>query len=122
DVDADALAAALAALRRRAAAPRATPVYVMPSLATADDLRRYYGDHEATFGFDQCISIFQTPEVNSNGDLAPCRDWGDWIVGNVHDHTITELWNSERYVRFRRSVAREGLMPACTRCCGLMGY
>jgi radical SAM protein with 4Fe4S-binding SPASM domain len=120
--DYEELAATLAALRSRAAAPGGTPVYVMPALETPTDLRRYYTDHAATFGFDECIAIFQTPEVNSNGDLSPCRDYSDYVVGNVKRHTVTELWNSERYVRFRRSVARDGLMPACTRCCGLMGH
>lgn len=122
EFDYDALAASLATLHRRAAGAGRTPVYVMPSLTDAADLRRYYTDHAATFGFDQCISIFQTPEVNSNGDLSPCRDYGDWVVGNVKDRTVTELWNSDRYVDFRRSVTRDGLMPVCTRCCGLMGY
>ena len=122
DLDYEALAASLAALRARAAERSGTPVYVMPALASAADLRRYYTDHAATFGFDQCISIFQTPEVNSNGDLSPCRDYPDYVVGNVQEETVTRLWNSERYVAFRRSVARDGLMPVCTRCCGLMGY
>ena len=120
--DYDELACSLAALHRRAAGRRGTPVCVMPALAAATDLRRYYTEHSATFGFTQCISIFQTPEVNSNGDLSPCRDYGDYVVGNVKEHTVTDLWNSDRYVRFRRSVAREGLMPVCARCCGLMGY
>jgi radical SAM protein with 4Fe4S-binding SPASM domain len=120
--DYDALAAVLAELRARASAPGATPVFVMPPLASAADLRRYYTDHAATFGFGECISIFQTPEIDSDGSLSPCRDYGDWVVGNVKEHTVTELWNSERYVRFRQSVAREGLLPVCARCCGLMGY
>jgi radical SAM protein with 4Fe4S-binding SPASM domain len=60
--------------------------------------------------------------VDSNGDLSPCRDYHDYVVGNIKTHTITELWNSERYKAFRRSVATEGLMPVCSRCCGLMGY
>jgi radical SAM protein with 4Fe4S-binding SPASM domain len=54
--------------------------------------------------------------------MSPCRDYHDYVVGNIKEATITELWNSPAYVRFRHSLATEGLMPACSRCCGLMGY
>jgi radical SAM protein with 4Fe4S-binding SPASM domain len=61
-------------------------------------------------------------EVDSNGDMTPCRDYHDYVVGNVKESTITELWNAPAYRRFRKSLSREGLMPVCSRCCGLMGY
>jgi radical SAM protein with 4Fe4S-binding SPASM domain len=100
----------------------APPVTLIPSILGEDNLHTYYTDHRARFGFNQCISIFQAVEVNSNGDLSPCRDYHDYVVGNIKEATITELWNSPAYRRFRRSLATEGLMPACSRCCGLMGY
>ena len=112
----------LAEVRRRSQGLRNPPVNVIPNISGLPDLRQYYTDHSATFGFDQCISIFQAVELDSNGDMSPCRDYHDYIVGNVRDHTITELWNCESYKRFRASLFTEGLMPSCTRCCGLMGY
>ena len=87
-----------------------------------EDLQTYYTDHAALFGFDQCISIYQTVEIDSNGHMTPCRDYRDYIVGNIKEHTISELWNSEAYRNFRQSLAAKGLMPVCSRCCGLMGY
>jgi radical SAM protein with 4Fe4S-binding SPASM domain len=87
-----------------------------------ENLRTYYTDHRARFGYDQCISIYQVVEINSNGDLSPCRDYHDYVVGNIKEATITELWNSPAYQKFRRSLSQEGLMPVCSRCCGLMGY
>ncbi len=101
---------------------KATPVTFIPGLTEPRDLARYYGDHAARFGFDQCISIFQVAELDSNGDLSPCRDYHDYVVGNVQDQTISQLWNSAGFRRFRRSLHNEGLMPVCSRCCGLMGY
>jgi radical SAM protein with 4Fe4S-binding SPASM domain len=100
----------------------APPVVLIPSILGEDNLRRYYTDHKERFGYDQCVSIFQVVEIDSNGDLSPCRDYHDYVVGNIKENTITELWNSERYRAFRRSVTTEGLMPVCSRCCGLMGY
>jgi radical SAM protein with 4Fe4S-binding SPASM domain len=100
----------------------APPVVLIPSVLGEDNLRTYYTDHQARFGYDQCVSIYQVVEVDSNGDVSPRRDYHDYVVGNIKTQTISELWNSERYRAFRKSLATEGLMPVCTRCCGLMGY
>jgi len=97
-------------------------VIVMPPLDEPNDLEKYYTDHDHRFGFDKCVSIFSAVEINSNGDMSPCRDYHDYVVGNVKDNTISELWNSERYREFRKSLSTKGLMPVCSRCCGLMGY
>ena len=98
------------------------PVIMIPDITGVQDLQTYYTDHSSTFGFNQCVSIFQVVEIDSNGDISPCRDYHDYIVGNIKDHTITELWNSEKFKDFRKSLVKDGLMPVCTRCCGLMGY
>jgi len=100
----------------------ATPVNILPSVLGEDNLKAYYTDHACRFGFDRCISIYQAVEVNSNGDVSPCRDYHDYVVGNIHNTTITRLWNSIPYQKFRRSLSNQGLMPGCSRCCGLMGY
>ncbi len=109
-------------LERRAMRPGAKTVYVQPRLFEPEELSKYYGDHNETFGFDQCVSIYQCPELDSNGNLAPCRDYHDYVIGNIKDNTLTELWNSPKYVDFRKEISTKGLMPVCTRCCGLMGY
>jgi radical SAM protein with 4Fe4S-binding SPASM domain len=100
----------------------APPVVLIPPLMGVENLKTYYTDHQARFGYDRCISIYQVVEVNSNGDLSPCRDYHDYVVGNIKEQTISELWNSPAYRDFRRSLSTQGLMPVCSRCCGLMGY
>jgi radical SAM protein with 4Fe4S-binding SPASM domain len=98
------------------------PVALIPDITGVDNLSAYYTRHECSFGFDRCISIYQAAEVDSNGDVSPCRDYHDYVVGNIKSATLTELWNSPAYRKFRRSLGSEGLMPVCSRCCGLMGY
>lgn len=109
-------------LRHRASTPGTPPVIFIPDISGEEALKAYYTDHGCRFGFDQCVSIYQAVEVDSNGDLSPCRDYHDYVVGNIQEATITELWNSPAYRKFRQSLSREGLMPVCSRCCGLMGY
>jgi radical SAM protein with 4Fe4S-binding SPASM domain len=117
-----ALSTELDELRRRARGKNRAPVYVMPDIEGETALRRYYTEHGERFGFTECSSIYTNPEIDSDGSLSPCRDYHDYVVGNVRDKTITELWNNDKYVRFRKSISNEGLMPVCSRCCGLMGF
>lgn len=112
----------LAELDRISSSMKNPPVIFIPNIRGVDNLKSYYTDHTARFGFDQCISIYQVVEIDSNGNMSPCRDYHDYVVGNVKDNTITEIWNNEKYKRFRKSLSTEGLMPVCSRCCGLMGY
>ncbi len=98
------------------------PPVMMPQLDTAEELERYYTDHKETFGYDQCVSIFMTVEIDSNGDVSLCRDYHDYIIGNIREESILDLWNNEKAIKFRKSISTEGIMPVCRRCCGLMGY
>ncbi len=109
-------------LQERSQPWSAPPVVMIPNILGEENLRTYYTRHQERFGYDQCVSIYQVVEIDSNGDLSPCRDYHDYVVGNIKTQTISELWNSERYKAFRKSLCTEGLMPVCTRCCGLMGY
>ncbi len=120
--DYQALDAQLTELKARSRSWSSPPVILIPDITGVDNLRSYYTDHSARFGYDQCVSIFQVAEIDSNGDMSPCRDYHDYIVGNIKEHTITEIWNGEAYTKFRSSLQTRGLMPVCSRCCGLMGY
>ena len=95
---------------------------VIPPIFEAEDLRSYYHDHGNDFGYSRCLSIYQAAEIGPDGKVSPCRDYHDYVVGSIKETPLTALWNSEPYRKFRLSLARDGLMPVCTRCCGLMGY
>jgi radical SAM protein with 4Fe4S-binding SPASM domain len=116
------LSAQLTELKRLSQSTTGPAVTILPDISSAEDLKRYYTNHCETFGFKECISIFQAVELDSNGNLSPCRDYHDYIVGNIKEKNLTELWNCEKYRSFRKSLRADGLMPVCTRCCGLMGY
>ncbi len=110
-------------LQKRSEPWSAPPVVMIPGITGEENLRTYYTDHQARFGYDQCISIYQAVEVDSNGDLSPCRDYHDYVVGNLKTpdhHRAVELRRATR--PSATALATEGLMPVCTRCCGLMGY
>lgn len=97
-------------------------VTILPDLSNTEDLKKYYTSHTADFGYNECISIYQAMELHSDGAMSTCRDYHDYIVGNIKESSAVYLWNSPSYRTFRMSIRKQGLMPACRRCCGLMGY
>ena len=102
--------------------PSNPPVILIPPILGSDSLKAYYTRHQSRFGSNRCTSIFMAAEVNSNGDVSPCRDYSDYVVGNIKEANLTELWNGEKYRFYRKSLTEQGLMPVCSRCCGLLGY
>jgi MoaA/NifB/PqqE/SkfB family radical SAM enzyme len=62
-----------------------------------------------------CRSPWNTLIIGRTGDAFPC-----WLkkIGNVREHSLQELWNSEQTLSFRRAC-RKNLFPVCPGCCFL---
>jgi MoaA/NifB/PqqE/SkfB family radical SAM enzyme len=44
-------------------------------------------------------------------------------LGNINHSSFIDIWQSERFARFRRMFKdRGGLLPICSRCCQLTEY
>ena len=61
------------------------------SFYTREDINTYYKDHTETFGYNQCVSIYMTLEINSNGDVSLCRDY---VIGNIQKDRVVDMWNN----------------------------
>jgi radical SAM protein with 4Fe4S-binding SPASM domain len=109
-------------LRRIQADPRVTiPWTLMPDISL-EQLDPYYHDHSNFLGYYQCFYPWTYIEIQPNGDVSTCRDYGDYICGNITQSSIFEIFNNDRYQKFRKSLREDGMMPICSRCCGLMGF
>lgn len=109
-------------LRRIRSAHHPFPILFIPDLRD-DQLERYYRNPADFMGYGPCISPWTTVEIMPDGDIATCRDYPDFITGNILCAPLKEIWNGERYVAFRRALLEEGgTFPICARCCGLMGW
>jgi len=98
------------------------PYMFLPDLSI-DDIPVYYRDPSKMFGYNNCVAPWLTAEIMPNGDVAPCRDYPDYIVGNIREEGIVDIFNGERFRKFRKALRDcGGLFPICARCCGLMGF
>lgn len=99
------------------------PHLFIPDLKRDEHIMDYYKTPGNFFGYGPCISPWFVAEVMPNGDVAPCRDYPDYITGNLMEQSIFEIWNGERYRKFRCALKENGgTFPICSRCCGLMGW
>jgi len=51
-----------------------------------------------------------------DGSVKGCREW---IVGNIAQEHVMDVWNGPRLRSFRRLLANYGTIPICARCCDL---
>jgi len=108
------VAAAQETLRRVRGAKHPFGTYFMPDLQP-EDLPEYYSGNRPVGGCRSCIVPWMRADLLPNGDVYPCIDFPDYIVGNVRRTPLSQLWNGPRYVAFRRELQR-GLLPICGRC------
>lgn len=119
NVDTEALQGSLRRIREK---KYSFPAMYIPNLKDSE-LAEYYQNPGNLFGYGPCISVWMTAEIMPNGDVAPCRDYPDYVTGNIMENTLDEIWNNDRYVKFRKTLHEEGgTFPICSRCCGLMGW
>jgi radical SAM protein with 4Fe4S-binding SPASM domain len=100
-----------------------TKILFVPDLPI-DQIPTYYNEPQNFFGYKNCKSPWFQLDVMPNGDVVNCRDFPDFVTGNIKDSTIEEIYNGEKHRKYRRALrsCENGVFPICSRCCGLMGY
>ena len=78
-----------------------------------DEIVLYY---QKKFNFTKwrCHLPWNTLRISPYGDVYPCLNY---FVGNVRKNKLSELWNNDRYVQFRRLLGTEVIFQACVGCC-----
>lgn len=105
--------------RRRAfeATTRKKPwVTFLPNIRPAD-IPRYFSDHRETFGHNLCPVAWYFAQIEPDGDVCFCGDFPDYVIGNVRQQSLREVWYGPKAEAFRAKLAKEPL-PICSRCCG----
>lgn len=53
--------------------------------------------------------------IASNGDVFPCPGWYNYIVGNVKELSLQEIWDNSKKVKYLRGIRLKDF-PKCLKC------
>ncbi|MEG1567623.1 MAG: radical SAM protein [Anaerovoracaceae bacterium] len=53
--------------------------------------------------------------IAENGNVYPCAGWQDYIVGNVKNTSLCDIWNSSEKVQYLRDLRKHNF-PKCLKC------
>jgi len=62
-----------------------------------------------------CLSFFQEINVAWDGKVFSCA-FERFILGDLHTHTIEEIWNGPGYVKVRTGYFEKGIQEVCPNC------
>ncbi len=88
---------------------------VMTPDLSLEEVKNWYSSNFKSFR--KCYFVYRGVFIYPNGDVVPCESF-KFIMGNINKEPFMKIWNSEKFIKFRR-VLKKGLLPACARCCKL---
>ncbi|MDR2148357.1 MAG: radical SAM protein [Tannerella sp.] len=53
--------------------------------------------------------------IAENGNIYPCAGWQDYIVGNVKELSLNDIWNNSEKVQYLRDLRKKDF-PMCIQC------
>jgi radical SAM protein with 4Fe4S-binding SPASM domain len=64
----------------------------------------------------KCLAVSNRMEVHADGSVSSCKFFPEFVVGNLHDTGVTDLWRSEPFRKVRSILSANGMMPVCSKC------
>jgi MoaA/NifB/PqqE/SkfB family radical SAM enzyme len=122
--DLDALWAGLRAVKSYVAARPGFPRFtVVPDFEAPDRLHAFYREPSRFVGGRTCTDPWRMLLVRTDGTVVPAHGrCYDVPLGNVSQAPLAALWNGDAARGFRRDLlSAGGTLPACARCCGVIG-
>ena len=90
-------------------------VSLMPDFSR-EELSRYYHRPQEFMGSIPCMSTWYVAQIMADGEVIPYTRCYHVPLGNINQHSFTEIWNGERARAWRCDLRKHGRFPACTRC------
>jgi len=53
--------------------------------------------------------------ITDNGNVYPCAGWQDYVVGNVKETSLNDIWNNSEKVQYLRGLRKKDF-PKCIQC------
>ena len=92
---------------------------LLPPTFSPENLMAYLAAewYKMTDSYQSCFVPWVSADITAFGDVAPCHVFYDLTMGNLYENSIKEIWNNEKYRKFRAYMKRNTFMPICSGCC-----
>jgi radical SAM protein with 4Fe4S-binding SPASM domain len=99
-------------LTARSKANAVTKVRFNP-IMPVDDIVDHYQNTPDLEHFT-CNVVWSTMHIGPYGDVFPCYSYN---MGNIRKNTLMNIWNGEKYRKFRNQLQQAGIWRGCIGCC-----
>lgn len=72
------------------------------------DLERFSKQPICGVGQDNCC-------ITENGDVYPCAGWQAYILGNIYEQSLSDIWNNSERIKYLRTI-KQSNFPKCLKC------
>jgi len=92
---------------------------LLPPTFSIVNIKAYLGAkwEEMTDVYKTCLSPLISIDITASGDVAPCHIFYDLVLGNLNEKTISDIWNGDKFQKFRSYFSQNNLLPICSGCC-----
>lgn len=85
-----------------------------------DFLEDYYFNSSKFIGNRKnCILPWLMASIQADGEVIVMPRCFGIKFGNIKKDSLKNIWNSEKFRKFRVELKKKGAFPACSRCCGV---
>lgn len=82
-----------------------------------EEIRQYF--HEPhVLPKDRTCTCSTRCGIQPNGDVVTCVDYPDYVIGNINEKSITEIWNGDKLMRWKDYLTAHrnpGVLVKCSR-------
>lgn len=62
-----------------------------------------------------CYAVSNRMDILANGDVTTCQPFREFVVGNLYNNSLVEIWRGEKFSKVRETISK-GLTPICSKC------
>ena len=82
---------------------------------TDEGITNWYKHSSIPVYYDRCYTPWFMVNVMPNGDVNFCCDYNDYIIGNITENSLLEIWFGEKAQKYREEILKNRF-SICKRC------
>ncbi|ACU38380.1 radical SAM protein [Actinosynnema mirum] len=65
---------------------------------------------------NRCLAVSNRLEVHADGKVSSCKFFPEFVIGDLHESGVAQVWQGEAFRRVRTVLRGTSLMPVCSKC------